>query len=98
MSDYGFVARVLRGKNIVQVRSKEADITKKNVHLGSLAASEFAMEQAKEHLGMHSPGVRRRQLKFCKSGTFDVIHDPMDKVKYANGDMEPMLEIEYIDV
>lgn len=98
MDDCGFVCQVVKGESVVQLRSEYVNIQKKIAHLNSIEASLFASEQARQHLGFRRPGVRARRLKQCKTGTFDVITDAANTLKYQLGDIEPMLEIEYTDI
>lgn len=78
------------------VRATSTDVAKKHQDLNSADLRVLLEKIAIQDLDILRPAVDTRRTKriFCKTGTYDLIENPMDQ-SYKPGDIEPVLIVYY---
>lgn len=89
----GYKVKIFKKRRIIQIRSKEADMTKKVTAIGSSDIRQLVDDLASKHFHMTNPHFVRKDSRFFLTGTDTLVTNPADP-KYKVGDYEPVLEIE----
>lgn len=91
-SDDGFQFTADPDEGVIYVKSKSEELSDKISALGSPEAS---VRATKQHLAcnINNPGIRKKELYYVRTGTFEPIPNVAELTRMAQGEAEPVLKL-----